>query len=115
MARVFAEIADLLEIKGDNVFKIRAYRSAAETIATWGDPVSRMDDEQIRALPGIGRDLAKKVRELADTGTCEFHQDLLKQFPSTILELLHLQGIGPKTVATLYSSLNIQSVDDLAV
>ena len=65
LARVFGEIADLLEIKGANAFKIRAYRSAAETIAAWPDPVARMDDAQLRDLPGIGKDLAAKIRELA--------------------------------------------------
>ena len=113
IARILSEIADLLEIKGENVFKIRAYRSAADTIGAWADPVARMDEKQLHELPGIGKDLAKKIRELADTGTCRFHQDLLREFPPTILDLLRLQGVGPKTVALLYSSLNIQSIDEL--
>jgi DNA polymerase (family 10) len=113
IAQVFSEIADLLEIKGENLFKIRAYRSAADTIRAWADPVTRMDEKQLLELPGIGKDLAKKIRELADTGTCGFYQDLLQEFPPTILDLLRLQGVGPKTVALLYSSLNIRSVDEL--
>ena len=113
IAQVFSEIADLLEIKGENTFKIRAYRSAADTIAAWADPVARMDERQLHELPGIGKDLAKKIRELVDTGTCRFHQDLLLEFPPTILDLLRLQGVGPKTVALLYSALNIRSVDEL--
>ena len=113
LAQVFTEIADLLEIKGENVFKIRAYRSAADTIKAWADPVARMDEKQLLDLPGIGKDLAKKIRELAETGTCRFHQDLLLEFPPTILDLLRLQGVGPKTVALLYSSLNIRSIDEL--
>src|SRR5204863_6385901 len=64
-------------------------------------------------LPGVGKDLAKKIRELADTGTCRFHQELLLEFPPTILDLLRLQGVGPKTVALLYSALNIRSIDEL--
>ena len=114
VARVFGEIADLLEIKGDNAFKIRAYRSAAETIGPWPDPVTRMDDKQLRDLPGIGKDLAAKIKELGETGSSAYHQELLQQFPPTILDLLRLQGVGPKTVALLYSSLNIRSVDELA-
>jgi DNA polymerase (family X) len=114
VARVFAEIADLLEIRGDNAFKIRAYRSAADTIAPWPDAVMRMDDKQLRELPGIGKDLAAKIKELAETGACTYHQELLQQFPPTILDLLRLQGVGPKTVALLYSALNIRSVDELA-
>ncbi|HLG58498.1 MAG TPA: DNA polymerase/3'-5' exonuclease PolX [Vicinamibacterales bacterium] len=114
MAQVLAQIADLLEIKGDNGFKIRAYRSAAETVATWPDAVARLNDQQLRVLPGIGKDLAAKIRELGDTGTCRFHEELLQQFPPTILELLRLQGVGPKTVALLYSTLNISSLEQLS-
>ena len=113
IAQIFSEIADLLEIKGENLFKIRAYRSAADTIKAWADPVARMDEKQLLELPGIGKDLAKKIRELAETGTCGFHQDLLLEFPPTILDLLRLQGVGPKTVALLYSALNIRSIDEL--
>jgi DNA polymerase (family 10) len=114
IARVFAEIADLLEIKGENAFKIRAYRTAADTINTWGDPVSPMDEEQLRALPGIGKDLAVKIRELATTGASRFHQDLLEEFPPTILDMLRLQGVGPKTVALLYGVLHIRTIDELS-
>ena len=113
IARVFAEIADLLEIKGANAFKIRAYRGAAETIAAWPDAVSRLDEAQLREMPGIGKDLAKKVRELVDSGVCQYHQELLQEFPPTVLDLLRLQGVGPKTVALLYSALNIRTLDDL--
>jgi DNA polymerase (family 10) len=114
IARVFGEIGDLLEIKGENAFKIRAYRTAADTIRTWGDPVSGMEEAQLRDLPGIGKDLAAKVRELVLTGTCLYHQQLLQEFPPTILDLLRLQGVGPKTVALLYTALNIHTVDELA-
>ena len=114
VAQVLGEIADLLEIKGENAFKIRAYRSASETIAAWPDAVARLDEAQLREIPGIGKDLAARIRELVDSGTSSFHRELLAQFPQTILGLLRLQGVGPKTVALLYSALNIGSVDALA-
>jgi DNA polymerase (family X) len=114
IAQVLGEIADLLEIKAENAFKIRAYRSAAETIAVWPDAVGRLDDKQLRDIPGIGKDLAIKIRELTETGACGYHQELLQEFPPTILDLLRLQGVGPKTVALLYSALDIRSVDELA-
>jgi DNA polymerase (family 10) len=114
IAQVFGQIADLLEIKGENAFRTRAYRTAADTIHAWGDSVARLDDTQLRELPGIGKDLAAKIRELAETGRCQFHQELLQEFPPTMLDLLRLQGVGPKTVALLYSTLGIQSVADLA-
>lgn len=114
IARIFTDIADLLEIKAENGFKIRAYRTAADTIGAWPDAVARIEEPQLRDLPGIGKDLARKVRELATTGACEYHAELLQQFPSTILDLLRLQGVGPKTVALLYSALGIKSVEELA-
>ncbi len=114
VAQVLGEIADLLEIKGENTFKIRAYRSPSETIAAWPDAVARLEDQQLREIPGIGKDLAARIRELAASGTSAYHQELLAEFPQTILELLRLQGVGPKTVALLYSALNISSMDALA-
>ena len=114
IAQVLGDIADLLEIKGENAFKIRAYRSASETIAAYPDAVSRLDDKQLRDIPGIGKDLAARIRELAESGTSTYHRELLDQFPHTILELLRLQGVGPKTVALLYSALNISSLEALA-
>lgn len=114
IAQVFSQIGDLLEIKGENAFRTRAYRTAADTIGSWPDPVARMDDKQLRELPGIGKDLTAKIRELTETGTCLYHQELLQEFPPTILDLLRLQGVGPKTVALLYSTLNIRTVDELA-
>jgi len=114
IAQVLGEIADLLEIKGENAFKIRAYRSAADTIATTGDAVARMSDAQLRAIPGIGKDLAARVRELVDTGNSVYHRGLLEEFPPTMLDLLRLQGVGPKTVARLHATLGVTSLDELA-
>src|SRR5689334_17771629 len=112
IGQVFTQIADLLEIKGENAFKIRAYRSAADMLASWPDSVATLDDRQLRELPGIGKDLAAKIRELIDTGACRYHEELLQLFPSTILDLLRLQGVGPKTVALLYGTLHIRTVDE---
>jgi DNA polymerase (family 10) len=114
IAQVFADVADLLELKAENAFKIRAYRSASETIGAWPDSVGRLDVKQLQEIPGIGRDLAAKIRELADTGTSRYYEELLQEFPPTILDLLRLQGVGPKTVALLYSALNVRTLDDLA-
>lgn len=113
IARVLAEIGDLLEIKSENPFKIRAYRNAADTLAHLGDPVAALTPVNRLGIPGIGKDLAAKIGELVDTGNCAYHQELLQQFPPTILDLLRLQGVGPKTVALLYRGLDIRSLDDL--
>src|SRR5205807_10168874 len=98
IARIFSEIADLLEIKNENPFKIRAYRNAADTIVHAAGQLSACSNEQLRAMAGIGKDLAAKIREICETGDTEYHRDLLQEFPPTILDLLHLQGVGPKTV-----------------
>ena len=113
IARVLVEIADLLEIKNENPFKIRAYRNAADVIAHHPDPVAGLPPGERRTLPGIGKDLAAKIGELVDSGAMAYHQALLQEFPPTILDLLHLQGVGPKTVALLYHQLGIRSLDDL--
>src|SRR3954462_10189349 len=113
LARVLGEIADLLEIKSENPFKIRAYRNAAETIAHTTDRLSACSDEQLRTISGIGRDLAAKIRELCDTGVVAYHRELLEQFPPTILDLLHLQGVGPKPVAQLFTQLGVRTLDEL--
>ena len=113
IARVLNEIGDLLEIKDENPFKIRAYRNAAETIVHLPDVVASLSPADRLRIPGIGKDLAGKLGELIETGVCRFHRELLEEFPPTILDLLRLQGVGPKTVALLYRSLDIKSLDDL--
>ena len=114
VARVLQEIADLLELKGENPFKIRAYRNGADVVAHATEAASGLDDAGLRAWSGIGKDLATRIRDIAATGTCEIRQELLKEFPETLLEVLRLQGVGPKTVALLYKELHIKSLEDLS-
>ncbi len=113
IARVFGQIADLLEIKGANPFKIRAYRNAADIVATTPEQIVDLADEDLLDIPGIGRDLAAKMRELADRGTLAYHEELLQELPRTLIELLDLPGLGPRTVARLYDELAITSLDEL--
>lgn len=113
IARVLGEIGDLLEIKNDNPFKIRAYRNAADAIVHLGTPIAELPAEERRSIPGIGKDLAAKIGELIETGSSPYHQQLLQEFPPTVLDLLRLQGVGPKTVALLYHTLAIRSLEDL--
>jgi len=113
VARVLAEIGDLLEIKNENPFKIRAYRNAGEAIAHLGAPIAGMPPDERRTIPGIGKDLAGKIGELLETGSIAYHQELLQEFPPTVLDLLRLQGVGPKTVSLLYHALGIRNLEDL--
>ena len=113
ISRVLAEIGDLLEIKDENPFRIRAYRNAAEAIVHSAERLADLTPEARLAIPGIGKDLAAKIGELIETGTIAYHQTLLQEFPPTILDLLHLQGVGPKTAAMLYRELNVRTLEDL--
>jgi DNA polymerase (family 10) len=113
IAHILREIADLLEIKDDNPFKIRAYRNGADIAANHPHELSSLDETGLREIPGIGKDLAARIREISETGDATFHRELIAEFPPTILDLLHLQGVGPKTVATLYRELGIRTLDDL--
>jgi DNA polymerase (family X) len=113
IARILREISDLLEIKDDNPFKIRAYRNGADIVANHPHELSTLDEAGLREIPGIGKDLAARIREIGETGDTGYHRELIAEFPPTILDLLHLQGVGPKTVATLYRELDIRTLDDL--
>jgi DNA polymerase (family 10) len=113
IARILREIADLLEIKTDNPFKIRAYRNGADIVANHPHQLAALDAEGLREIPGIGKDLAARILEIAETGDAVYHRELVAEFPPTILDLLHLQGVGPKTVAALYRELDVRTLDDL--
>jgi DNA polymerase (family 10) len=113
IARILREIADLLEIKDENPFKIRAYRNGADIVANHPHHLASLDAAALREIPGIGKDLAARILEIATTGASTYHRELVGEFPSTVLDLLHLQGVGPKTVAMLYRELGIRTIDEL--
>ena len=112
---VLEEIALLLELKGENPFKIRAYRQGADVVSGFdGDIVQLAKDNQLTGIKGIGEALRDKLHELASTGTLGFHENLKLEFPAGLFELFALQGLGPKKVKALYETLGISSVADLA-
>ena len=113
IARVFRDIGDLLEIKEANPFKIRAYRNAADVVGHMAERVADLTDAELLDLPGVGKDLAAKIRELVNTGALAAHDELRQEFPPSILDMLRLQGVGPKTVALLYRELGIETLDAL--
>src|ERR1044071_10308441 len=92
IARILREIADLLEIKDENPFKIRAYRNGADIASNHPHDLSRLDETGLREIPGIGKDLAARIREIAETGDAPYHRELLAEFPPSVLDLLRLQG-----------------------
>jgi len=115
IAAIFEEIADLLEIEGANVFRVRAYRNAARTLQELGRDVRAMvqREEDLTELPGIGEDLAGKIKEIVDTGRCAALDKLHKQLPPAMTELLKIPGLGPKRVKALYHELDIHTVEQL--
>src|SRR3989440_9443525 len=113
-AGILERIATLLELKGENPFKIRAYTNAARAIETFGANVSNFQDEEAGAkIPGIGKSLAQKIKELAETGSLEYFQQLSAEFPAGILELFSLSGLGAKKIKALYDKLGISSIEQL--
>ena len=115
IAAVFEEIADLLEIQGENPFRVRAYRNAARTIGDLSREVATLTEhgEPLPKLPGIGADLAAKVEEIAASGTCELLQRLHRALPAAIGELLKIPGLGPKRVKALHDALDVTTVEQL--
>ncbi len=113
IAKIFNEMAELLELKGENVFRIRAYRRAGQTIDSLPKDVTDLSDEELTALPGIGKDLAGKIKEYISTGKIAKHEELKKDIPSGVLELLNVPGLGPKKAKQLYETLGIKGIDEL--
>lgn len=115
IAAIFEEIANLLEIESANVFRIRAYRNASRILQELGKDIRTMvqKGEDLTKLPGIGDDLANKLKEIVETGHCAMLDKLHKQLPSTITELLKIPGLGPKRVSALYHELDIHTMEQL--
>src|SRR5207253_4310222 len=114
IAQVLEEISTLLELKGENPFKIRAYANAARSIDAWGGSLSDLQDEEALAkIPGIGKAIAAKIKELATTGSLKYVEDLRAEFPPAILELFSIPGLGAKKIKALYDKLHISSIAEL--
>jgi DNA polymerase (family 10) len=115
IARVLHQIAALLDIKGENSFRVRSYRVAAESIENHGSDVAEMGRQgtDLRSLDGVGEGIAKKVQELISTGSCSYHQELLHEVPGGLLELLEIPGLGPKGVQQVWRKLGVTSPADL--
>lgn len=108
------EIALLLELKGENPFKTRAYRKGADVVQNFdGDIVQKASDDDLKGIKGIGDALQQKLHELASTGTLEYYENLKAEFPPTLFELFEVQGLGPKKIKALYDKLGISSVAEL--
>jgi len=117
IARRFDRMASLMEVRGEDSFRLRSYRMAAEAIETWPTQMKEIVDEQglsgLLEIPGVGKALAGKIVELVETNTFDAWERLTAETPATVLDLLKLPGVGPKTAAMLHQKFNIASLDEL--
>lgn len=114
IARVFQRIADLMELRGDNVFKVRAYRNAAQTMEETTESLEVLAERgALETIPGVGEAIAAKTREILATGTCKLAEELRREVPETLTELLHLPGFGVKRIQAVWHGLGVCSLDEL--
>ena len=112
IANVFYETADLMEINGDDGFRIRSYRRAAEVVEASSDQLSSLlsEPKKLLEVPGIGKGMAANIKELCETGKLKQHQELLEKYRPSMLELLKIQGLGPKTIALIWSAFQVSDL-----
>jgi DNA polymerase (family 10) len=115
VARIFNQMADLLEIKSANPFRVRAYRNAARTISSLGKSLSEMveEGENVSELPGIGEDLAGKIKEIVKTGSLAQLAELEEETPAELSKLMKIPGLGPKRIGVLHEEFGVSSLEDL--
>jgi DNA polymerase (family X) len=115
IADIFTEIADILEILGENAFRVRSYRSGARAVADLSDRLADLAaaGKDLTEIPGVGESLAGKILEILKTGTCARLEELRKQLPPHMTDLLKVKGLGPKKAKALHDKLGIASIEDL--
>src|SRR5918999_2905058 len=117
IARRFNRMASLMEVRGEDSFRIRSYRMAAEAIETWPTPMKEIAAEGgvagLQEIPGVGKAIAGKTVELLEKGTFDAWERLTAETPETVLDLLELPGVGPKTAALLHQRFKVSSLPEL--
>ena len=117
IARRFYRLAALMDIRGDDPFRLRSYRNAAEAIETWPTPMQKIAAENgiagLQSIPGVGKAIAGKILELLDRGTFDAWERIIKETPEGVLDLLDIPGIGPKTAAMLHQKYKVSSLEAL--
>ncbi|OGW81563.1 MAG: histidinol-phosphatase [Omnitrophica bacterium RIFCSPLOWO2_12_FULL_44_17] len=114
ISEILQEIALLLEIKGENPFKVRAYQNGARVVDGIGGDVGELVRAgKLREMKGIGEGLSEKITEIINTGSCQYHQGLIRELPEGFLDLLKIQGLGSKRAKLLYDKLGIKSIGEL--
>ena len=119
IARRFHRLAALMEVRGDDPFRLRSYRNAAEAIEVWPTPLKEIAEKEgvagLQEIPGVGKAIAGKVIELLTKGTFDAWERLTAETPESVIDLLEVPGIGPKTAALLHQRFKVSSLADLKV
>ncbi len=111
IAEIFRQIAQILEVKGENVFRVRAYERAARNIESMSEDIGIfVKEDRLTAIPGIGKDLEEKIKEIVSSGRLKYLEELKKNTPKGLIQMLSVPGIGPKTAKLLYDKLEIQDL-----
>jgi len=117
IARRFYRLSALMEIRGDDPFRLRSYRNAAEAIEVWPTPLKEIAETEgvtgLQEIPGVGKAIAGKVIDLLERGTFDAWERLTAETPETVLDLTEIPGIGPKTAALLHQRFKVSSIPDL--
>ena len=117
IARRFHRLAALMEVRGDDPFRWRSYRNAAEAIEVWPTPLQEIAEKEgvagLQEIPGVGKAIAGKVIDLLNKGTFDAWERLTAETPETVLDLLEIPGIGPKTAALLHQRFKVSSIDEM--
>ena len=117
IARSFYRLAALMEIRGDDPFRWRSYRNAGEAIETWPTPLKTIAANDgipgLQSIPGVGKAIAGKIVDLLERGTFDAWERITTETPATLLDLLEIPGIGPKTAALLHQKFKVSSLDEL--
>ena len=115
IARVLAQMANLLEIQSANPFRVRAYRNAARTVDSQVTPLRKMVEagDDLTELPAIGKDMASHIEELISTGQLTALDELAASVPRSLIDVMELPGVGPKKARKLWQELGVESIDDL--
>src|SRR5215467_15848082 len=113
IAGILYETADLLEIDGGDSFRIRSYRNAAEAIEAFPQQISELigEPKKVLAIPGIGKGMLENLKEMMSQGRLELHAELLKKYHPSMLQLLRVQGLGPKTIALIWSAYQVSDLE----
>ena len=114
IANIFYETAELMKVASADPFRIRSYERAAEALEGWPQLVSGMEEKALLEIPGIGKSMAANIRELATTGKLSMHEEMLKKFRPSMLQLLKVSGLGPKTIALIWDTFQVCDIDGVA-